>query len=292
MIHDMKELLGYIEAHLAEPLDADTLARRAHYSVFHFRRLFCLVCGMGLGEYLRRRRLSRAALDLQNGEKVLDVAMKYGYETNEGFSRAFCKFHGVNPSQARKGAPVKNFPACAWDPQGGQSLSCEIRELPAVTLAGFKMRFRGLPFGEERIKQEHEFYESTRGKQWLLFGAAGGKEEEYAVARGFSESGYDYYIAYETDEWVQKALGDPQILGFDAQPMELETIGLPSCRAAVFTTEKSVHPIADYAALRAAVMRLAENCDFAFADAPERVVYHWHLKDKSQRYIEICLPIV
>ncbi len=289
--NDIQIALAYIEEHLEEPLGAAQIASKVYSSTFHFQRAFGIVCGIPLREYIRRRRLSRAALDLMRGEKVLDVALRYGYSASESFARAFMKFHGVKPAQAQRGAPVKNFAPIDLA-EGKTNLACEIKELPAKTLVGYKARFHGAPFGEERLLQEHAFYESTRGKQWLLFGAGGGRAEEYAVVSDVTEEGYDYHIAYELDEWAERVVFDPAVTGMDTKRCGFEVIRLPQCRAAVFQTPKSVHPIADYAALRAAVMHLLDRYDFEFADAPELVVYHWHLPQKEERFIEICLPIV
>ncbi len=286
----LEEILGYIEEHLKDELDLGELAGRAYCSPYHFQRTFGILCGLGPGEYIRRRRLSRAALDLKRGAKVLDVALDYGYTTGESFSRAFYKFHGVMPAQAKRGAAVKNYPRMEVRKEGTREFGLRIEELPAKTLVGFKRRFHGAPCGEERARQEHSFYESTRGKQWLLFGAGGGKAEEYALLMNITEEGYDYYIAYALDDSARGSLSDPAVLGIGGD-LGFETVLFGSCRAAVFATEKSVHPIADYFALRASLENLMERADFEFADAPELVVYHWHLQQKEERYIEICLPI-
>lgn len=288
----VRDALGFIEEHLGEPRLLGQTAERAHFSSFHFRRAFGLLCDIPLGEYIRRRRLSRAALDLYRGDKVLDVALKYGYGSSESFSRAFRKFHGVNPAQAKRGAPVKNFAPIDFTTECETKMICEIGELPSKTLVGYKAHFHGAPFGEERLKQEHAFYESTRGKQWLLFGAGGGRAEEYAVLCNITEEGYDYYIAYELDEWSCRAIFDPEITGMDTRGCNFEVLRLERCRAAIFSTAKSVHPVADYSDLRAALMKFLHDYDFEFADLPERVVYHWHLPQKEERYIEICLPIL
>ena len=74
------------------------------------RRVFCVICGFSLGDYIRFRRLSLAGSELASSNvKVIDVALKYGYDTPESFSRAFTKFHGVTPSAAKHGANLKSF---------------------------------------------------------------------------------------------------------------------------------------------------------------------------------------
>ena len=103
--------INYTEAHLTENIDYEAVAREAASSPFHFQRMFTMLCGYTLGDYIRMRRLSLAADELcRTDNKVIDVAMKYGYDTPESFSRAFTKFHGVSPSQARKHKKsVKSF---------------------------------------------------------------------------------------------------------------------------------------------------------------------------------------
>ena len=73
------QAIGYIEEHLTQDVDYEEAARIACCSQYHFQRMFGYMAGLPLSEYIRRRRMSRAAADLQSGEKILDVALKYGY---------------------------------------------------------------------------------------------------------------------------------------------------------------------------------------------------------------------
>ena len=99
-----------MESHLEDDISAQDVADRVYLSPFFLQRGFSLMTGYGIGEYIRNRRLYRAALDLQKtDDKVIDIALRYGYETPESFTKAFSRFHGVTPSQARAGAPVKAF---------------------------------------------------------------------------------------------------------------------------------------------------------------------------------------
>lgn len=101
--------IDYIEDNILEELEYDEIAKRAFSSSFHYQRVFHILCGYTLGDYIRNRRLSLAAAELQMGDsKVIDVAVKYGYNTPESFSRAFERFHGVLPSAA-KTATLKSF---------------------------------------------------------------------------------------------------------------------------------------------------------------------------------------
>ena len=103
--------LDYIEAHLTEEISLDKVAQEAYCSNYYFQKVFGILCGMTVGEYIRNRRLTLAGSELSATDcKVIDVALKYGYETPESFSRAFTKFHGVTPSEAKKnGNKLKSF---------------------------------------------------------------------------------------------------------------------------------------------------------------------------------------
>lgn len=107
----IQNALDYIEEHITEDLNYEEIAKRAACSSFYFQRIFGILCGYSLGEYIRNRRLSIAGSELSvQNIKVIDAAMKYGYDSPESFTRAFVKFHGITPSQAKKdGGKLKNF---------------------------------------------------------------------------------------------------------------------------------------------------------------------------------------
>ena len=107
----MQKAIDYIEEHLTETIDYETLAAQSFSSSYHFQRVFSILCGFTIGEYIRNRRLSLAGQELASSDaKVIDVALKYGYESPDGFARAFQRFHGILPSEARaKGGNLKSF---------------------------------------------------------------------------------------------------------------------------------------------------------------------------------------
>lgn len=112
-IKGIQRALDYVEAHITEPIDFEETAKRAYSSSFHFQRVFSILCGFTLGDYIRMRRLSLAGNELASSElKVIDAALKYGYDSPESFSRAFARFHGISPSLARQnGSALKSFTA-------------------------------------------------------------------------------------------------------------------------------------------------------------------------------------
>ncbi len=108
-ITGIQNAVNYVEAHLTEPLDYGEIAKQAACSPFYFQRIFGILCGMSLGEYIRNRRLTLAGSELSASDiKVIDAAYKYGYDSPESFARAFAKFHGLTPSE-RDSSPFPVF---------------------------------------------------------------------------------------------------------------------------------------------------------------------------------------
>ena len=103
--------IQFIEDNLAGELSADAVARAVHVSPFYFQKGFAMLCGMTVGEYIRSRRLARAGVELAAAdETVLDIALKYGYDSPDSFTRAFTRFHGVTPAAARRSsAALRSF---------------------------------------------------------------------------------------------------------------------------------------------------------------------------------------
>ena len=112
----MNNVLDYIEENLEEEIDYKQLAKIAYCSEFHFSRMFASISGISLSEYIRRRRLTLAAFELQKSDKrILEIANMYGYESADSFSRAFKKLHGIKPSECRQqGTQLKAFPKISF----------------------------------------------------------------------------------------------------------------------------------------------------------------------------------
>jgi AraC family transcriptional regulator len=112
----MNNALDYIENNLESDIDYRKIAQVAYCSEFHFSRMFSSISGISLSEYIRRRRLTLAAFEIQKSDiRIMDVAIKYGYVSADSFSRAFQKTHGIKPSDARnKGVQLKAFPRISF----------------------------------------------------------------------------------------------------------------------------------------------------------------------------------
>lgn len=137
-ITGIQRALDHIEAHITDELDHGDIAAQAACSPFYFQRLFGMLCGMSLGEYIRARRLTLAGRDLAATDaKVIDVALKYGYESPESFARAFSRFHGVTPSEAKRGgSQLRSFSPLTVriTLKGGLIMDYKIIEKPGFTV--------------------------------------------------------------------------------------------------------------------------------------------------------------
>lgn len=133
-----------MEEHLEEYEDIRMIAAAANSSHFHFQRMFALISGITVAEYIRRRRLTLAAGDIQKGHEILETALKYGYESQASFTRAFSRMHGLTPAKAREpGARLKAYPPLTFNISitGAHSMDYEIREFGSFEITGFVRPF-------------------------------------------------------------------------------------------------------------------------------------------------------
>lgn len=139
-VERLNQSMSYIEEHLTEEIDYEQLAKIACCSTYHFQRMFTYMAGIPLSEYIRRRKMSLAAVDLQGGnEKIIEVAEKYGYRSPTAFNRAFQSIHGVAPSSVKgEGVPVKSFPPITFKiaVKGAEEMNYRIETKDAFRIIG------------------------------------------------------------------------------------------------------------------------------------------------------------
>jgi len=156
----MNKVIDYIEQNLTDEISYEAAARIACCSTYHFQRMFSFITGMPLSEYIRSRRLTAAAFELQEGDiKVIDAAHKYGYESPEAFSRAFKKFHGVMLIAARdKGVTLKAYPKMTFSisVSGGVEMNYRIENPGAFKLCGLSAVIKDGLTPAKFIQQTHK----------------------------------------------------------------------------------------------------------------------------------------
>jgi len=139
-IERLNKAIAYMEEHIAEEIDYAQLARIACCSSYQFQRMFTYIANVPLPEYIRRRKMSLAALDLQNkGTKVIDIALKYGYSSPTAFNRAFQSIHGITPSQAKEaGARLKSYPLLSFKliAKGVEEMEFRIEQKESIRVLG------------------------------------------------------------------------------------------------------------------------------------------------------------
>lgn len=134
------DTVNYIETVLDGEIDEKKISSLSGYSYPMFSRLFSMLTEITLSEYIRTRRLTEAAIDLRDtDEKIIDIAMKYGYESPDAFGAAFKKFHGFTPSEVKEGKPFKLVSKIqlALSVKGGRSMDIKIEKKQAFKVAGY-----------------------------------------------------------------------------------------------------------------------------------------------------------
>lgn len=152
MLENLNEALAYIERNLKNEIDENEIAKRVYCSVYHFKRMFSFLAGISLHEYIRRRRLTLAAFELQNGTvKVIDLAIKYGYNSPDAFTRAFQAIHGITPTEAR----THNCSLKAYSPMtfrlsigGSEPMKYRIEHRDSFQVIGISNRVTPIDVGE------------------------------------------------------------------------------------------------------------------------------------------------
>lgn len=142
MIKTLNDVIEYIEENLSNDIKVEGVASFVGESDYHFRKIFQYISGMPLSEYIKKRKLAMANQDLVDGESVTSVAFKYGYQSMDGFTRAFKAWSGHLPSEVKQTGTTISFPKLSFyiDVRGGENMEVKIKEMPAFTIAGVSKR--------------------------------------------------------------------------------------------------------------------------------------------------------
>lgn len=140
-IGKMKCAMDYIEGHILETLDSSLIAQQVGTTSFHFQRMFHIITGVTVSDYVRRRRLTLAAHEIAlSNTTIIDIALKYGYESHAAFTKAFTKLHGFPPVCARQpGLTLTAYPPISFhlSIQGSTSMKYKIRKIERCCIVGY-----------------------------------------------------------------------------------------------------------------------------------------------------------
>jgi len=143
-LKNLNDAINYIEKNLTNEINFQEVAKKAFCSEYHFKRMFTFLSGISLSEYIRRRRLTLAAFELkEQNKKIIDIAIKYGYNSPDSFTRAFYQLHGLTPTEARQnGHNLKSFPPMTFQLSinGGNEMNYRIEEKEAFRIIGIHKR--------------------------------------------------------------------------------------------------------------------------------------------------------
>ncbi|OOM06453.1 AraC family transcriptional regulator [Clostridium saccharobutylicum] len=200
-LNAMNNAVEYIEDHITEKIDIEKVAKVALSSTFHFQRMYHMITGVTIGEYIRRRRLTLAAQDIVSGEKIINVAYKYGYETPEAFTKAFGKMYGISPSAAREsGANLKSYPKLTFhiSIKGDKEMNYKIFDKGSFKVVGKQTRITMAD--EQNFNQVPEFWHDCMDDgSYELLSSKAGNLGVLGVSKDFDKctQEFNYMIAVE-----------------------------------------------------------------------------------------------
>lgn len=281
----MNEALDYIEAHLSDEINDKELEKITGTSIYHFRRMFTFLSGITLGEYIRNRKLSNATFDLQHeGMSVTETAFKYGYESVDGFSRAFREWSGISPSEVKKKNMFKAFPKLSFQLtiQGGISMDYRIENKDAFRIVGKKKRIPIQFEGEN--KEIIKLAKSITPEQREKLHSYANVEPNQVVNASYN---------FDTERMEEKGGLDHMIgilttkeSGIDE---EFDIVEVPALTWAVFSTKGEFPKVMQDTWGKIASEWLPSS-DYELVEAPE-ISFTGDLSDKSNVYSEIWMAV-
>lgn len=283
IVDDINNALNYIEVNICEDLTLGLVAKQAHLSSFHFQRVFHVICGYSLGQYIRWRRLTLAGEELKNNLKVIDVALKYGYESPDSFAKAFTKFHGFLPSAVNDiENNLRRFEKLSLDycKKDGFSMNCVIEFKAKISLVGHGKRVVFDNFDiDEKFEVTQQHWINSREEQALMKKCFTDNQTRiwYDVYLDFSENEFRHYIAVEDSQSINN--------------VNLERFSVESGLYAIYKTTCCESPESEWkSVMQTALLDWLPNSDYVLSQRPQinKVIYS---SDVSKRFMEIWIPI-
>ncbi|GAV14968.1 AraC family transcriptional regulator [Paenibacillus sp. NAIST15-1] len=284
MLKDMNLALAYIEDNLDQDIDYAQVARLAGTSEYHFRRLFSYLAGMSLNTYVRNRRLSQAGQELHKSDvKVIDVAIKYGYHSVDGFTRAFKDWLGIAPSEVRGLNHLKVFPRMTFQLtiRGGIDMNYRIERKDAFKLVGVKRRVPIVFEGENadilKLSQSITVEQRTKLQSY--------RNTDFTTVVNAS-----YHFGEERHEEkgeLDHLIGS--ITTLDADFDGFEVVEVPACTWAIFSSVGSYPHTLQQTWAKIASEWLPSS-SYELIDVPE-ICFTGDMSDPHQVYSEIWIGV-
>lgn len=203
-IQNLQRAIDYMEDHILEPITYEDVARHVYMSSYHFHRTFSLVTGITANEYIRNRRLSMAGQELSISDaKVIDIALKYAYDSPESFTKAFTRFHGITPNVARRaGVKLKSFNRLLIKIklEGGTVMDYRIEKRENFKLLAKVAKFRNESISEEGNTEIPDFWkECGKNGTFDVLKQNASKHDIYGACAPISKESthFDYGIGME-----------------------------------------------------------------------------------------------
>ncbi len=222
----LNEITKYIEEHIEEKIDYNKLARIIGTNSYTMQRIFALLTNSTLADYIRKRRLSLAAYDLYSKKiDIIDTAMKYCYESPTSFSRAFKKFHGLNPSEVKKGAlHFRSFSRIIFDEKEQVQINMEYE---IVELEEFILYGKGIKTDEIKVKQDAPAFFQKMQEEYIKFGKI-----DYGMLvydDRFIKPTFEYWVLWkkEIEEFEKKVIPKSKWLVFhipNTNPLDIQRV--------------------------------------------------------------------
>ena len=285
MLNELNHVIDYIEDHITDDdLSLEIISEYAGVSDYHFRKIFFYLSGLTLSEYIKNRKLSEANKDLLHGEKVTDVALKYGYQSMDGFTRAFKKWSGFLPSDVIKKGISKSFPKLSFiiTVKGGISMEFRIEDKPAFNLVGVSKR---VPMQFEGVNNEIvKLAQSITDEQ---------KEEMHSLQ---NIEPYEFVNAsYEADSNFLKEEGDlTHLIGILTTENKvsnlLEKVPVKACTWAVFPNE-GLFPSTLQETMAKIYSEWLPSSNYEVINAPAFSFTKMDKHKKDYAYSEVWIPV-
>lgn len=277
----LNEAVAYIEEHLAGEISVDQAAKIACCSTFHFQRMFSYIADVPLSEYIRRRRLTLAAFDLQSSsEKVIDIALKYGYDSPTAFNRAFQTVHGVSPTEARnKGVSLKAYPRISFKItiKGEAEMNYKIITKDSFKIVGVKAHYNLSV--EECFTQIPLFWQKTVQSGVVPDICALIDQEPFGllgVSTCMNAQDFDYYIAAATTKETPA--------GMTEYTVSASTWAVFECIGPMPTAIQDLQ--------KRIITEWLPTSGYEYANAPDIEVYFEGDQQAADYRCEVWLPIV